>query len=121
MGRCTYKSSILKGANILSLQKNSLKPTNAASHNNTSWYTDTDGVLEHSPSGGSLYYRGLPSHPGASESGGCMDTSSDLSLRGLFVSMHLRHSKIIKWKKVNNYESIFNIHSIFQEMVNDES
>ena len=41
-----------------SLQKNSLKP-NAAFHNNTSWYTDTDGFLEHSPSEGSLYYKGL--------------------------------------------------------------
>ena len=40
-----------------SLQKNSLKP-NAASHNNTSWYIDADGYLGHSPSGGSLYYKG---------------------------------------------------------------
>ena len=40
-----------------SLQKNALKP-NAASHNNTSWYMDTDGFLEHSPSGGSLCYKG---------------------------------------------------------------
>ena len=37
-------------------QKNSLK-LNAASRNNTSWSTDTDGFLEHSPSGGSLYYK----------------------------------------------------------------
>ena len=41
---------------IESLQKNSLKP-NAASHSSASWYTDTDGFLEHSPSGGSLYYK----------------------------------------------------------------
>ena len=40
-----------------SFKKNSLKP-NAASHNNASWYTDTDGFLEHSPSGGNLYYKG---------------------------------------------------------------
>ena len=40
-----------------SLQKNSLQPK-SASHNNTSWYTDTDGFLELSPSGGSLYYKG---------------------------------------------------------------
>ena len=40
-----------------SLQKNSLTP-NAASHNNASWCTDTDGLLEHSPSEGSLYYKG---------------------------------------------------------------
>ena len=35
--------------------KDSLKP-NAASHNNTSWYTDMGGCLEHSSSGGNLYY-----------------------------------------------------------------
>ena len=35
-------------------QKNSLNP-NAASHNNTSWYTSTDGFLEHSPSGGIIF------------------------------------------------------------------
>ena len=40
-----------------SLQKNSQNP-NVASHNNAIWYTDTDGFLEHSPSGGSLYYKG---------------------------------------------------------------
>ena len=40
-----------------SLQKNSLKP-NTASHNNASWYTDTDGFLEYSLSKGSLYYKG---------------------------------------------------------------
>ena len=38
-------------------KKNSLK-SNAASHNTTSWYSDTDGFLEHSPSKGSLYYKG---------------------------------------------------------------
>ena len=38
-------------------KKGSLKP-NTASHNNASWYTDTDGLLEHSPSEGSLYYKG---------------------------------------------------------------
>ena len=37
---------------------NSLEP-NTASHNNASWYTDANGVfLEHSLSGGSLYYKG---------------------------------------------------------------
>ena len=39
------------------LEKNSLKQ-NAASHNTTNWYTDIDGFLEHSPSRGSLYYKG---------------------------------------------------------------
>ena len=38
-------------------KKKALKP-NAASHN-TSWYTDTDGFLEHSPGGGGLYYKGV--------------------------------------------------------------
>ena len=38
-------------------KKNALKP-NAASHNNASWSTDADGLLEHSPSGGSQCYRG---------------------------------------------------------------
>ena len=37
-------------------KKNSLKP-NTASHNNATWYIDTDGFLEHSPSRGSLYYK----------------------------------------------------------------
>ena len=55
---CPRKSPIMKWANVWkSLPKNSLKP-NAASHNNASWYTDTDVFLEHSPSGGSLYYKG---------------------------------------------------------------
>ena len=36
-------------------KKISLKP-NTASHNNASWYTDTDGLLEHSPSEGNLCY-----------------------------------------------------------------
>ena len=40
-----------------SSKKNSLRP-NAASHNNASWHTDTNVFLEHSPSGGSLYYKG---------------------------------------------------------------
>ena len=39
-----------------SLQKNSLK-SNAASHNTTTWYTDTDGFLKYSSKEGSLYYK----------------------------------------------------------------
>ena len=39
--------------------KNSSLKLNSASHNNTSWYTDTDGFLEHSPRRGGLYYKGL--------------------------------------------------------------
>ena len=57
VGRCTHMSPIMGWADVLSLQNNSLKP-NAASHNNASWYTDTDGFLEHSPSGGGLSYKG---------------------------------------------------------------
>ena len=41
----------MKWANTLKeSSKNSLK-LKAASHNNAGWYTDTDGFLEHSPSG----------------------------------------------------------------------
>ena len=40
-------------------KKNSLKPK-TASHNNASWYMDTDGFLEHSPSRGHLYQKGSP-------------------------------------------------------------
>ena len=42
---------------VLKKYKQTLKP-NLASHNTISWYTDTDGFLEYSPSGGSLYYKG---------------------------------------------------------------
>ena len=58
MGRNTHKSPIMKQAKALkeSSKKNSLKP-NAASHNDASWYTNTDGFLKYSPSEGSLYYR----------------------------------------------------------------
>ena len=37
--------------------KNRLLKPNTASHNNASWYSDTDGFLEHSPIGGNLYYK----------------------------------------------------------------
>ena len=70
VGRCAHKSPIMKCANAgRVLRKNSLK-LNAASYNIT-WYTDTDGFLEHSPVlqgilifpcipvlQGSLYYKG---------------------------------------------------------------
>ena len=58
--RCAHKLPIMKWVlNVLkSFQKDSLKP-NTASHNNASWCTDTDRFLEHSPSRGSLYYKGL--------------------------------------------------------------
>ena len=39
---------------------NSLKPS-AASHNNASWCPDADGSLDHSPSGGGLDCKDLPS------------------------------------------------------------
>ena len=51
-GRCAHKSPVMKWANVLKeSSKNSLKPT-VASHNNSSWCTDTEGFLEHTPSGG---------------------------------------------------------------------
>ena len=46
-----------KGKCVESSKKFSLKP-NAASHTTTSWCPDTDGFLEHSPSRGSLYFKG---------------------------------------------------------------
>ena len=58
VGRCTYTSPIMKWENALKeSSKDSPKP-NTASHNNASWYTVTDGLLEHSPSRGSLYCKG---------------------------------------------------------------
>ena len=58
VGRCTCKSPIMKWPNACKVFKtNSLEP-DAASHNNASWYIDTDGFLEHSPSEESLYYKG---------------------------------------------------------------
>ena len=59
VGRCTCKSPIMKRTNTLSLQKTSLK-LNAAFHNNASWCTDTDGLLEYSSREGSLYYQDPP-------------------------------------------------------------
>ena len=49
----------MKWATALSFQKNLLKP-NTASHNNASWYTDTNGFPEHSPSRGSLLQGACP-------------------------------------------------------------
>ena len=57
--RCTCKSPIMKWAKALkeASKKHTAKPS-TASHNTTSWYTDTDGFLEHSSSRGSLPYKG---------------------------------------------------------------
>ena len=58
VGRCACKSPIMKWASMVKVfKKNSLK-LNTASHNTTSWCTDRDGFLEHSPSGGRLHYKG---------------------------------------------------------------
>ena len=58
VGRCSRKSPVMRWANTFRVfEKSSLK-LNAASHNSASWHTDTDGLLEHSPSRGSLYYKG---------------------------------------------------------------
>ena len=60
VSRCAHQSPVMKWANRLKVfkKKISLKP-NTASHNKARWYTGTDGFLEYSPSGGSLYYKGL--------------------------------------------------------------
>ena len=58
VGRCAHKYPHEMSKYVERVfKKNSLKP-NTASHNNTSWYPDTDGFLEYSPSWGSLYYKG---------------------------------------------------------------
>ena len=46
-----------KHAESASPQRSSLKRS-AASHTTTSWRTDTDGFLEHSPTKKSLYFKG---------------------------------------------------------------
>ena len=60
MGSCTFKSPIMKWANALKESSKIIHwgQPNPASHNNANGNTNTDGFLEHSPSGGSLYYRG---------------------------------------------------------------
>ena len=59
VGKCSVNHPSWNGQiRWKSLQKNSLK-LHAASHHNTSWYTDIDGFLGHSPSRGSLYYKAL--------------------------------------------------------------
>ena len=45
------------GKPVERLLRKQFTEANATSHT-TSWYTDTDGFLEHSPSGGRLYYKG---------------------------------------------------------------
>ena len=58
-GKCTPKLPIVKQASVLrESSKNLLKSMQPTIHNTTSRYTDTEGLLEHSPSGGSLYYKG---------------------------------------------------------------
>ena len=57
MGRSTHKSPVMKWTNLLTLQKNSLKP-NAASRTTTNRYTDADGFLDHLPSGGKPVLQG---------------------------------------------------------------
>ena len=56
--RCTGNHPSWNGQTHWVFKKNSVKP-NAASHNNSRWYTDTYGFLEHSPSGRHLYHKGL--------------------------------------------------------------
>ena len=58
-GQVRSSVTIMKWANAFRVfkKKNSPKP-NAASCNNVSRYTDSNGFLEHSPSRESLYYKG---------------------------------------------------------------
>ena len=61
VGRCAHThSSWNRQMRWNTLQKKSRK-LNATSHNNASWYTDTDGFLEQSLSGESLSYKCPPS------------------------------------------------------------
>ena len=60
VGRCVHKLPIMKWANVFSLKKKFTEP-NAASHNNTIWYTDTEGFLEQSSRRKDYTTRGLPS------------------------------------------------------------
>ena len=58
-GRFARKSPVMQWANELpdSSKSHSLMP-NAASHTTSILYNDTNGFLEHSPSRGSLCYKG---------------------------------------------------------------
>ena len=51
VGRCAHKSPFMKQANESSkkIHWSRMQP-----HNTTSWYVDTDGFLEYSPTGGKL-------------------------------------------------------------------
>ena len=57
-GQCAHKSPIMKWAKCWKrvFQKNFTEAERSL-YNNASWYTDTEGFLEHPPSGGSLYYK----------------------------------------------------------------
>ena len=56
-GQVHHNSPIMKWANALSLQKKFTEAECSLSQQRQ-LVTDTDGLLEHSPSGGSLYYKG---------------------------------------------------------------
>ena len=43
VGRCACKLPIMKWAKVLKVLKQNSVKLNSASHNNASWYTDTDG------------------------------------------------------------------------------
>ena len=89
-------------------KKNSLQP-NAASHNNASWYTDPDGFLEHSASGGSLYYNGpglqkiIPFWGWGPPSYTLVVFSIPTSIRILSFKLKLR--RILRFKKLKIYIS----------------
>ena len=57
VGRCTHTSPIMKWANTLKESSEEFTEAERSLHN-ISWYTDTNGFLEHSPSMEILYCKG---------------------------------------------------------------
>ena len=57
VGRCSCKSPIMKWANALKESSSKFTEAEPASHNNASWYSDTDVFLGYLPSRRSLYSR----------------------------------------------------------------
>ena len=59
VGKCTGKSSIMKWANVLKESSEEFTNTKCILSQQCQWYPDTEGLLEHSPSGGAYTTRGL--------------------------------------------------------------
>ena len=118
VSQCACKSLFMKWANMLKREfKNNSLMLNAASHNNASWYTDTDGFLENSPSGGSLYcVQGA--HP-SEDNPGCFGVSicvgRHISSSLSFISSLHRISKSIRGESV--FFTVYHDHSDPKEYV----